>query len=31
VDALFGEVRLSGRPAVEFPYVGRYAPEESEP
>jgi len=31
VDALFGDVTLTGRPAVEFPYVGRYAPEESEP
>jgi len=31
VDALFADVTLSGRPAVEFPYMGRYAPEESEP
>jgi hypothetical protein len=31
VDALFGAVTLTGRPAVEFPYVGRYAPQESEP
>ena len=31
VVALFGDVTLAGRPAVEFPYVGRYAPEESEP
>lgn len=31
VDAVFGDVTLAGRPVVEFPYVGRYAPEESEP
>ena len=31
VDALFADVTLNGRPAVEFPYVGRYAPQESEP
>ena len=26
-----GEVVFSGKPAVEFPYAGRYAPQESEP
>jgi Flp pilus assembly protein TadG len=31
VNALFGGVVLTGRPSVEFPYVGRYAPGESEP
>jgi hypothetical protein len=31
VDAAFGMFRFTGRPAVEFPYVGRYAPSESEP
>jgi len=31
VNALFGEVNLTGKPAVEFPFVGRFAPEESEP
>jgi Flp pilus assembly protein TadG len=31
VDAVFGDVTLSGCPAVEFPFVGRYAPEEREP
>ena len=31
VNAVFGAMRLDGRPAVEFPYVGRYAPSEREP
>jgi Flp pilus assembly protein TadG len=31
VSAVFGAMKLNGRPAVEFPYVGRYAPSESEP
>ena len=31
VNAVFASVTLDGRPAVDFPYVGRYAPAESEP
>lgn len=31
VNAVFRTVSLDGRPAVEFPYVGRYAPSEREP
>lgn len=31
VDAVFGLFRFSGRPAVEYPFVGRFAPSESEP
>jgi len=31
VEAVFGSMKLDGRPAVEFPYVGRYAPTEREP
>jgi hypothetical protein len=31
VDAVFGKFKFSGRPGVEFPFVGRYAPTESEP
>ena len=31
VDAAFGVVRFTGRPAVEFPFVGRFAPAETEP
>src|SRR5262249_45752315 len=31
VHALFGSIKLEGKPAVEFPFAGRYAPEESEP
>lgn len=31
VDAVFTSFIFSGRPGVEFPYVGRYAPSESEP
>src|SRR4029077_19950703 len=30
VNAIFGTVSLTGRPAVEFPFVGRYAPAENE-
>jgi hypothetical protein len=30
VHAMFGAVTFTGRPAVEFPFVGRYAPGESE-
>lgn len=31
VNAVFKTISLDGRPGVEFPYVGRYAPEEREP
>jgi Flp pilus assembly protein TadG len=31
VDAVFGLVRFTGRPAVEYPFVGRFAPAETEP
>jgi len=31
VDAVFGLFRFSGRPAVEYPFVGRFAPAETEP
>ena len=31
VDAAFGIFRFTGRPAVEFPFVGRFAPGETEP
>ena len=31
VDAAFGMFRFTGRPAVEYPFVGRYALSESEP
>jgi Flp pilus assembly protein TadG len=31
VDAVFHAFTFEGRPSVEFPYVGRYAPAESEP
>jgi Flp pilus assembly protein TadG len=31
VDAVFGKFTFTGRPGVEFPFVGRYAPTESEP
>ena len=31
VHALFGSLTLDQRPAVEFPFLGRYAPTESEP
>ena len=30
VDAAFGMFRFTGRPAVEYPFVGRFAPAESE-
>jgi len=30
VDAAFGMFRFTGRPAAEYPFVGRYAPSESE-
>jgi hypothetical protein len=31
VDAAFGMFRFTGKPAVEYPVVGRFAPSESEP
>jgi hypothetical protein len=31
VNALFKTISLEGRPGVEFPFVGRYAPGEREP
>jgi Flp pilus assembly protein TadG len=31
VDAAFGMFRFTGKPAVEYPFVGRLAPAESEP
>ena len=31
VDALLGEFKFTGRPGVEFPFVGKYSPAESEP
>ena len=31
LDALFGAFEFHGKPAVEFPFVGRYAPSEPEP
>jgi hypothetical protein len=31
VDAVFRSFTFDGRPSVEFPYVGRYAPGETEP
>jgi Flp pilus assembly protein TadG len=31
INAIFGTVTLTGRPAVHFPFVGRYAPGEREP
>jgi len=31
VDAIFGSFTFAARPSVEFPYLGRYAPAESEP
>jgi hypothetical protein len=30
VNAIFAPMKLDGRPAVEFPFVGRYAPAERE-
>jgi Flp pilus assembly protein TadG len=31
IIAIFKTVRLNGKPEVAFPFLGRYAPEESEP
>jgi len=31
VDAAFGMFRFTGKPSVEYPFVGRFAPTESEP
>jgi Flp pilus assembly protein TadG len=31
VDAAFGMFRFTGKPAVEYPFVGRFAPGEREP
>src|SRR5262245_46918341 len=31
IEAVFGLMQIDGRPAVEFPFVGKYAPEEREP
>ena len=31
MDAIFRSFTFDGRPSVEFPYVGKYAPTESEP
>ncbi len=31
VDAVFRSFSFDGRPSIEFPYVGRYAPQEREP
>lgn len=31
VDAAFGMFRFTGKPAVEYPFVGRYAPGDNEP
>lgn len=31
VDAAFGVFHFTGRPAVEYPFVGRFAPGETEP
>ena len=31
VNGIFGTVTLNNRPAVEFPFLGRYAPDEREP
>jgi Flp pilus assembly protein TadG len=31
VDAAFGIFRFTGKPAVEYPFVGRFAPAEREP
>ena len=31
VDAVFGMFRFTGKPAVEYPFVGRFAPAETEP
>jgi hypothetical protein len=31
LNAVFKTITFSGRPGVEFPFVGRYAPSEHEP
>jgi Flp pilus assembly protein TadG len=31
MDAIFHSFTFDGRPAVQFPYVGKYAPEETKP
>jgi Flp pilus assembly protein TadG len=31
IDTIFTSYTLTGKPVVTFPYIGRYAPEESEP
>ncbi len=31
INALFGTLELNSRPFVEYPYIGRFAPGESEP
>lgn len=31
IQAIFGIITLHGKPAVEFPFAGKYAPHESEP
>ncbi len=31
VDAVFTKFSFSGKPILRFPYIGRYAPQESEP
>ena len=31
IDTVFTSYTLTGKPVVTFPYIGRYAPEESEP
>jgi hypothetical protein len=31
VDAAFGMFRFTGKPSVEYPFVGRFAPAETEP
>jgi hypothetical protein len=31
VNAVFKTFKFTGRPGVEFPYVGKYSPSENEP
>ena len=31
IDTIFTNYTITGKPVVTFPYIGRYAPEESEP
>jgi hypothetical protein len=31
VDAIFRQFTFQGKPAVSYPFLGRYAPNESEP